>query len=115
MGHRPGDAVTRAEARALAELACKLDARCAPGPVYFAELLIRLARSYQRIQETACNRELTPREKAREKSLERRLTEEAKARGLGITFSGDPRGFVVKLQFPDGASNTWGQDGWGIG
>lgn len=106
--------MTREQARAFADLALRLDglALC---PIDFAEGLVRLARSYQRLQETACNRELTRREKTREANLERRIAEECKAIGLGVTFSGDPRGFVVKLQFPDGASNTWGQDGWGIG
>ena len=77
--------------------------------------LLRNARSYQRLSELSCNQELTKRENARALSLEKTMREQAASLGLGITFSGDPRGFVVKLQFPDGASNTWGQDGWGIG
>ena len=32
----------------------------------------------------------------------------------GVTFQGDPRGYVVKLQLVNGASNTWGKDGWGV-
>lgn len=77
--------------------------------------LLRAARTYQRLAETACNRELTPRESASVERLEKRLTQHARELGCGVTFSGDPRGYVVKLQLPSGASNTLGNDGWGIG
>ncbi|MBT9176519.1 MAG: hypothetical protein DDT20_00838 [Firmicutes bacterium] len=35
---------------------------------------------------------------------------------LPAHFSGDPRGYTVKVKFPSGASNTWGgsEDGWGV-
>lgn len=77
--------------------------------------LLSAARSYQRLAETACSRELTPREEIRVKHLESRMTQHARELGCGVTFSGDPRGYVVKLQLPSGASNTLGNDGWGIG
>lgn len=77
--------------------------------------LLSAARSYHRLAETACNRELTPREETRVKHLESRVTQHARELGCGVTFSRDPRGYVVKLNLPDGSSNTWGYDGWGIG
>lgn len=80
-----------------------------------ASSLTLLAASYRRLAESACNRELTPRETARVSSLEKRLADTAAALGCGVTFAGDPRGYVVKLQLPSGASNTLGNDGWGIG
>ena len=35
--------------------------------------------------------------------------------GTVPNFSGDPRGFVVKLHFPNGACNTWGGESSGFG
>ena len=29
-------------------------------------------------------------------------------------FGGDPRGYTVKLHLPEGTSNTWGRDGYGV-
>lgn len=77
--------------------------------------MLRNAVSYQRLSELSCNQELTTRQKSRARSLEAAIRAGAASLGLGVTFTGDPRGFVVKLQFPDGASNTCGNDGWGIG
>jgi len=36
----------------------------------------------------------------------------ALAVGAEAVLSGDPRGCVFKLKFPDGATNDWGREGW---
>lgn len=35
---------------------------------------------------------------------------------LPVNLGGDPRGYTVKVHFPDGKGNTWGGDvdGWGV-
>lgn len=32
----------------------------------------------------------------------------------GVNFGGDPRGYTVKLVFPSGVNNSWGDDGYGV-
>ena len=56
-----------------------------------------LAKSYVRLQEARCNTGLTDRQEKREAKLEVLLTELASGLGLGVEFSGDPRGFCVRL------------------
>lgn len=80
--------------------------------------LVRLAKTYNRMQENACNYDQTEAEEKREKSLEKRISHLAKIIQLEATFSGDPRGFCVKLHKLDKSLyNTWGgpQEGYGIG
>lgn len=43
--------------------------------------------------------------------LERLMRQQAPA-GFGLRHSGDPRGAVLKLTLPDGATNDWGRTGW---
>lgn len=86
-----------------------------PGQVAAAAIsLLSAAGRYQRLAEHACNRELTQGEQRRQGVLEAHIRSTLQPYGCGVTFSRDPRGFVVKVQFPDGTSNTWGNDGWGI-
>lgn len=50
----------------------------------------------------------------REAQIERRIAELCAEIGIAVHFGGDPRGYTVKVQLPNGASNTWGRDGWGV-
>lgn len=52
----------------------------------------------------------------REGQIEKRITTLASELGIVANFGGDPRGFTVKLQLPDGAYNSWGgkEDGFGV-
>lgn len=83
-------------------------------------LLLRHAATHERIQESICSDELTePQEQARsarEQLLEDRIRAIAESMSLTVEFSGDPRGFTVKL-FGVGTHNTWGgaESGYGIG
>jgi hypothetical protein len=45
-----------------------------------------------------------------------RLRDRLTALGFSADFSGDPRGYVVKLHLPSGAYNTWGgkESGYGV-
>lgn len=83
-----------------------------------AGLLKSLARAHNRLAEAECNREITSREIRRRQSIQAKIIEILKPYiGDGrVRFSGDPRGYTVKVQFPDGRGNTWGGDeeGWGI-
>lgn len=61
--------------------------------------------------------ETVPRIAVRADRIEDRIDEHARDRGATATFSGDPRGYVVKLHLPSGRHNTWGgkEEGYGIG
>jgi len=82
-------------------------------------LVARHATTHARLAETAVNRDLTPREERQDRAVEARIRELVaslpKPRGraaIGVEFSGDPRGFTVKLVVPgDKGGNTWGLDG----
>lgn len=93
----------------------------APRRAELAHDLLRDASTYGRLQETECNRELTPRERDSETRCAGRLKLIAETLGVGLKLGGDPRGFTVKVLFPVGADgrrpyNTWGgeEDGWGV-
>ena len=79
--------------------------------VYIARQLMRMGASYLHWQEAACNRELTMRERTREARLEQQIQNFCKSHGIKPVFSGDSRGATVKLQFPSGRTNDWGQVG----
>lgn len=80
--------------------------------------LVRKATSYRKLQELACNQELTPRQQAREKRLEREIAELAAKLNTKVEFNGDPRGHCVYLKKPGSKTfyNTWGglETGYGI-
>jgi len=73
--------------------------------------LLRWAGTYQRLCETACNRELTAREETRKVRARAAITERLRHFSCKATFSGDPRGCCVKIQLPDGYTNDWGNEG----
>lgn len=87
--------------------------------------LVRAAKALSHIAELQCSVEMSERTAAlvelREKHLQSQVHHNCAAIGVTATFSGDPRGYVVKLHFgPDAKrqpGNTWGgtEVGWGIG
>jgi len=86
----------------------------------FLSLIHRHAVTYARIQESRCSEEMSERATARlerrEAQIERRIGHLAAYIGCGVKFTGDPRGYCVRLILPDGRYNTWGgaEDGWGV-
>lgn len=90
-------------------------------PSMISELLT-LAQHYAKIQEDWCNVAMddaqTERTKAKEAKLEARIREIAA--GLpgvhGVKFTGDPRGYCVRLHLDSKRYNTWGgvEDGYGV-
>ncbi len=82
----------------------------------------RMARRYAKMQRNACNIFYTDAEQVRidkaEKRLEARIREAALQLGgvVGVKFTGDPRGYCVRLMLASGRYNTWGgkEDGYGI-
>lgn len=79
--------------------------------------LVKLANSHCRLMEAACNGELTRWQSSRVKTIENLIYTLTKNLGLTVTFSGDPRGYTVKLHSNSpGFYNTWGgqEAGYGI-
>lgn len=86
--------------------------------------LVSAAKRYHTIQEHWCNDTDTASPQGeslakREANLETKIRELVKQvpHLKGVRFTGDPRGYCVKLERQDGRGNTWGGDseGWGIG
>lgn len=83
---------------------------------HFVGLLMKLAKQYQRLQEIACERALTKKESEKESRLEKKIEATANTfrhihPAVGVKFSGDPRGYCVKLVVPSGFTNDMGQEG----
>lgn len=111
------------------ELASKLDRSYPDLPLRvwhetlypLCSLVCRHAATHRRLQETACNRELTPQEMTQEGRCEehiRYLVERLPLVGgqpIRVKFQGDPRGYTVKLIMPDGRYDTWGGAAEGLG
>ena len=80
--------------------------------------LVKLAHEHGNIQEKKCCVELTARQEKREETIEKEITAIASQFGLKTMFTGDPRGFTVKLlsdKCPD-FYNSWGgkEHGYGL-
>jgi hypothetical protein len=73
--------------------------------------IMRYAATMQRLAETACNRELTKREILKDEAMMAKIIEICAPSDIEPSFSGDPRGCVVKLAVPDGYTNDMGQEG----
>lgn len=80
--------------------------------------LISLARAHHNLAEHECNGDLTKRQEKRCQAIEARVLKLSALFSLKADFSGDPRGYTVKLHAPTGTMyNTFGgqESGYGIG
>lgn len=73
--------------------------------------ILRCSATIQRLAETACNRELSPTEIKKQNRLRGEVKLRLSHFGCKVTFHGDPRGAIVKIQVPDGYTNDWGKKG----
>lgn len=96
-------------------LTTNLDADAA---LKIARRMRRLGFAAHRLAETACNRELTRAESARDAQLDGEFKALCAEIGAKAHISGDPRGHVYHVILPgDNAPyNTWGgaERGWGV-
>jgi hypothetical protein len=80
--------------------------------------LCRFANSLDRLNEIACNSDLTERQERRKQNLQTRIKTVLERAGLVLNhFNSDPRGYAVYLDLPDGSYNSFGERecGYGIG
>lgn len=80
--------------------------------------LFSLARALHRLNEVSCNCGLTPRQEKRMQNLEEKVRTVLGRAGLALShFNGDPRGYAVYVDLPDGSYNSFGgrEHGYGIG
>ena len=87
-----------------------------PQAIAHAIRLMRLARRAQRYNVLACNAELSERQQRTAERIDDEAQNIAEKLGTTLQASGDPRGFALKIIFPDGAHNTWAgtQGAWGV-
>lgn len=79
-------------------------------------LIARHARTHHRYMEIDCNEGLTAEQARKVDRIEARIRElvsylpksKVKGAGLSVKFSGDPRGYTVKIVIPGAPGNTWG-------
>src|SRR6202049_4591311 len=64
--------------------------------------LLRYAATYQRLEETACNRELTAKESAKLENVEKCIRLLVEGFESKVNFQSDPSGWCVKVRTPDG-------------
>lgn len=78
--------------------------------------MIRLAETHNKIQEHGCNGTKTRRMEDQELVIQVLIESLAAKLGLRAEFTGDPRGYTVKLHAPNGKLyNTWGGNTSGYG
>lgn len=79
--------------------------------------MLSLARSHNKLAEAGCNGELTKAQVTKQGQIELELSEYAREFSLRAQFTGDPRGFTVKLHTESqNMYNTMGgsESGYGI-
>jgi hypothetical protein len=93
--------------------------KCTPREAaHDATELCSLARALHRLNEVSCNCGLTPRQEKRMQNLEDKVRSILARAGMALNhFNGDPRGYAVYIDLPDGSYNSFGgrEHGYGIG
>jgi hypothetical protein len=93
---------------------------CMPHVEKICSLIARLATTHHSYAEAECNRELRAFETRRVELIERRIAKlvswlpdnAGSGEPLRAKFTGDPRGYTVRVVVADkAAGNTWGRDG----
>ncbi len=81
-----------------------------------ANRFMQLARQAQRYNLLHANVGLTEAQEKREARMEQEFFRLCQQCGWQGVTGGDPRGYALKILFPDGSSNSWGgtSHGWGI-
>jgi hypothetical protein len=80
--------------------------------------LCSLARALHRLNAVSSNCGLTPRQEKRMQNLEDKVRSILVRAGMALNhFNGDPRGYAVYIDLPDGSYNSFGgrEHGYGIG
>lgn len=80
--------------------------------VNLAAELSRIAGILHRLDEHACNRELTSRERLQEAVAEPRAAELVASIGCELVRNGDPRGPSILVKLSTGETDDWGRRGW---
>jgi hypothetical protein len=73
---------------------------------------LKMGKRHSRLQETACNRELSVSEKKEEERLEGKMADLMGLFGIKVKLGGDPRGCTVKLLLPSGRTNDFASEGY---
>ena len=77
--------------------------------------LFRMGPASARLAENACNRELTPREDARDDRMDARVEAIGKELGLKAYRQGDPRGWTIRVVVGRELATSWDAETVGCG
>lgn len=77
------------------------------------ERILRYTQTLHRLAVQQCNGPWEDRDQAKRERVQRKIGEllNGEAAIVGIVYSNDPRGAVVKVQVKDGYTNDWGKGG----
>lgn len=90
------------------------------GHIHDAERIMRASATLTRLAEMQCSVEMSEREAKRverQEATRAALVDRICAPyGFKAIHGGEPRGYIVKILFPDGKYNTWGgaEEGYGV-
>ena len=80
--------------------------------------LHRIEKKLSTINVRACNGYHSPESEKRDdkqyQKLKSQVEDIVSKYGFGVRFNGDPRGGAIRILLPNGASNNWGGEDWGI-
>lgn len=81
-----------------------------------ARMLRKIGKRAHKLAEIQCNREMTDSERAEDEETDETFRALCLSIGCKANLSGDPRGHVAHIVFPDGTHNTWGgsEHGYGV-
>ena len=79
------------------------------------EELVTINASLNRLNELACNIELTSRQEARQENLENEAIEIIESLGFRGDTQRDPRGDAILVYLPSGKFNSWDGESYRIG
>jgi hypothetical protein len=107
---------TRELAEVLAKHAPEFEGKSTDDAETTAGSLRRLAIRMHKLAEVACCRDTTDGEKKEDEENDESFRRLCSSIGCRANISGDPRGYVAHIVFPDGHHNTWGgaEHGYGI-
>ncbi len=82
--------------------------------VKYLDKLYLCEKTLSRLNEIACERDMTQREEKLNERTENKVREIANTMGFKVDFNADPRGCAIMFYLPSGKYNSWDGETWRI-